>query len=170
MVALVFLLSRPTARHEIFTPLELSGGYSFVRDPKQHQLADRMDGGQRRRRANGGSAIADVSGNNKFPHSGPTLRISVHTAMGGVGGSFASAGDGVRSGSRGRRARQRHSVQFPRTPQMRSASSRVRGLSLESAAGRPRQFDVRSSRVSRTATIPVTNIASSPGSSTVSRR
>jgi hypothetical protein len=88
IVALLCLLSRPAAA-QIFTPLELSGGYSFVRDPRNDTS---LPIGWM---AGGGvtlndwlSAVADVSGNHKTISAfGSDVHISVHTAMGGVRGS-----------------------------------------------------------------------------------
>ena len=88
IVALLCLLSRPAAA-QTFTPLEVSGGYSFVRDPRNDislPLGWMAGGGVTL--TDWLSAVADVSGSNKTISAfGSDVRINVHTAMAGVRGS-----------------------------------------------------------------------------------
>jgi outer membrane protein with beta-barrel domain len=88
IAALLCLLSRPTAA-QIFTPLELSGGYSFVRDPRNDvSLPIGWMAGGGVTLNDWLSAVADVSGNHKtIAAFGSDVHISVHTAMAGVRGS-----------------------------------------------------------------------------------
>jgi hypothetical protein len=88
IVALLCLLSRPAAA-QIFTPMELSGGYAFVRDPRNDiSLPIGWMAGGGVTLTDWLSAVADVSGNHKTISAfGSDVHISVHTAMAGVRGS-----------------------------------------------------------------------------------
>jgi hypothetical protein len=88
IVALLCLLSPPAAA-QTFAPLEVSGGYAFVRDPRNDislPIGWMIGGGVTL--TGWLSAVADVSGSHKTISAfGSDVRISVHTAMAGVRGS-----------------------------------------------------------------------------------
>src|ERR1700682_1988779 len=82
IAALLCLLSRPAAA-QIFAPMELSGGYAFVRDPSNDiSLPIGWMAGGGVTLTDWLSAVADVSGNYKTISAfGCDVRMSVHTAM-----------------------------------------------------------------------------------------
>jgi hypothetical protein len=89
MVALLCLLSR-AALAQTVTPLEVSGGYSFVRDPRNDislPLGWMIGGGMKA--TDWLSVVAEVSGNHKTISAfGSDVGISVLGAMAGVRGSI----------------------------------------------------------------------------------